>query len=65
MSLVERGRAALDQPVREVFPAFDGARPIVFHTRNATCMHPYVKGVTLMVNSIYNGWRWEDLWLDR
>jgi peptide/nickel transport system substrate-binding protein len=43
----------------------DGARPIVFHTRNATCMQPYLKGVTLMVNSIYNGWRFEDVWLDK
>jgi peptide/nickel transport system substrate-binding protein len=43
----------------------DGARPIIFHTRNATCMQPYVKGVTLMVNSIYNGWRFEDVWLDK
>jgi hypothetical protein len=24
-----------------------------------------VKNETLMVNSIYNGWRMEDLWLDR
>jgi peptide/nickel transport system substrate-binding protein len=43
----------------------DGARPIIFHTRNATCFHPHVKGLTLMVNSIYNGWRFEDLWLDK
>ena len=26
---------------------------------------PYVKGYTPMVNSIYNGWRMEDVWLDR
>jgi peptide/nickel transport system substrate-binding protein len=43
----------------------DGARPIIFHTRGATCLQPYVKGVTLMVNSIYNGWRFEDAWLDK
>jgi len=43
----------------------DGARPIIFHTRNATCYHPQVKGLTLMVNSLYNGWRFEDIWLDR
>ena len=43
----------------------DGARPIIFHTRNATCLQPHVKGVTLMVNSIYNGWRFEDAWLDK
>jgi peptide/nickel transport system substrate-binding protein len=43
----------------------DGARPIIFHTRNATCMQPQVKGLTIMVNSIYNGWRFEDAWLDK
>jgi peptide/nickel transport system substrate-binding protein len=43
----------------------DGARPIIFHARGATCMEPYVKGVTVMVNSIYNGWRFEDSWLDK
>jgi peptide/nickel transport system substrate-binding protein len=43
----------------------DGARPIIFHTRNSTCMQPQVKGLTIMVNSIYNGWRFEDVWLDR
>jgi peptide/nickel transport system substrate-binding protein len=24
-----------------------------------------VKGYTLMVNSVYNGWRMEDVWLDK
>ncbi len=43
----------------------DGARPIIFHATNATCMQKSVKGVTIMVNSIYNGWRMEDIWLDR
>jgi peptide/nickel transport system substrate-binding protein len=43
----------------------DVARPIVFHTRAATCWQPYVHGFTPMVNSSYNGYRFEDLWLDR
>jgi peptide/nickel transport system substrate-binding protein len=43
----------------------EGARPVIFHTRGATCWHPQVKGLTTMVNSIYNGWRLEDVWLDR
>jgi peptide/nickel transport system substrate-binding protein len=42
----------------------DGARPIIYHDRRGTCMQPQVKGVTIMVNSIYNGWRFEDAWLD-
>jgi peptide/nickel transport system substrate-binding protein len=43
----------------------DGARPIIFHAVNATCMQSSVKGLTVMVNSIYNGWRMEDVWLDK
>ncbi len=43
----------------------DAARPILFHTRGATCWQPAVKGLMTMVNSIYNGWRMEDVWLDR
>ena len=43
----------------------DGARPIIFHNIGATCMQPAVKGLTMMVNSIYNGWRFENVWLDR
>jgi peptide/nickel transport system substrate-binding protein len=44
--------------------AEDAARPILWHNRTGTCWHPYVKGYTLMVNSVYNGWRMEDVWLD-
>jgi peptide/nickel transport system substrate-binding protein len=45
--------------------AEDGARPIIFYDRRATCWNPQVKGLTLMVNSLFNGWRMEDVWLDR
>jgi len=45
--------------------AEDGARPIIFYPRGGTCSQPYVKGMTTMVNSIYNGYRMEDVWLDR
>jgi peptide/nickel transport system substrate-binding protein len=45
--------------------AEDGARPIIFYDRRATCWQPYVKGLTLMVNSLFNGWRMEDVWLDK
>jgi peptide/nickel transport system substrate-binding protein len=44
--------------------AEDGARPIIYHSRQATCRRSYVKGFNAMVNSVYNGWRFEDLWLD-
>ena len=43
----------------------DGARPIISHNRGATCMQPQLNGLTIMVNSQYNGWRMEDVWLDR
>ena len=45
--------------------AEDGARPIIFYDRRATCWQPRVKGLTLMVNSLFNGWRMEDVWLDK
>jgi len=41
------------------------ARPILYHRRAATCWHPELKGLTMMVNSQYNNWRMEDVWLDR
>lgn len=43
----------------------DAARPIIMHGRSATCYSPKVKNMTIMVNSIYNGWRFEDVWLDK
>jgi peptide/nickel transport system substrate-binding protein len=45
--------------------AEDVARPIIFHNRAGTCWQPYVKGLTIMVNSIFNGHRREDIWLDK
>ncbi|MGO8920226.1 MAG: ABC transporter substrate-binding protein [Stellaceae bacterium] len=43
----------------------DVARPIIYHIRAGTCWWPEVKGFTMMVNSGYNGYRFEDVWLDR
>ena len=43
----------------------DVAKPLVYFNKGATCWQPYVKNETVMENSIYNGWRMEDLWLDR
>jgi len=43
----------------------DGARPILYHNRFATCRHPQLKGLTIMTNSLFNGWRMEDVWLDK
>jgi peptide/nickel transport system substrate-binding protein len=41
----------------------DDARPILFYPKGATCWQPYVKGFTQMANSLFNGWRMEDVWL--
>jgi peptide/nickel transport system substrate-binding protein len=45
--------------------AADDARPIIFYRNGGTCRQPYVKGLTLMANSPFNGWRMEDVWLDK
>jgi peptide/nickel transport system substrate-binding protein len=44
--------------------AEDDARPILFYLQNANCWRPQLKGLMTMANSIYNSWRFEDLWLD-
>ena len=43
----------------------DVARPVTYFGQQAGCWHPHVKNYGIMVNSIYNGWRFEDVWLDR
>ena len=43
----------------------DVVRPMLFYNRAATCRRPEVKGLTIMVNSTFNGWLMEDVWLDR
>ena len=45
--------------------ADDVARPIMNYGVANTCWDPKVKGILLQVNSIYNGWRFEDAWLDK
>jgi peptide/nickel transport system substrate-binding protein len=45
--------------------AEDGARPAIFYPVSAACWQPYFKGHTMMVNGNYNGWRFEDTWLDK
>jgi peptide/nickel transport system substrate-binding protein len=41
------------------------AKPIIAYGRAAACWQPAVKNVTIHTNSIYNNWRFEDVWLDR
>ena len=70
--MVDRQSMEFDQAKRKALIwaierklAQDAARPILYHSRSGTCWQPYVKGYTPMVNSIYNGLRFEDVWLDR
>ncbi len=41
----------------------DGARPIIFNYRLGTCHYPQVHGITVMTNSLFNGWRFDNAWL--
>ena len=43
----------------------DVARPVISHGNANTCMQPQVKNLVLQHNSIYNGWRFEQVWLDK
>jgi peptide/nickel transport system substrate-binding protein len=45
--------------------AQDVARPVLYHSRSGTCWQPYVKNYVPMINSIYNGLRMEEVWLDK
>jgi peptide/nickel transport system substrate-binding protein len=45
--------------------AEDVARPVIHFQRAATCWYPHVKNLVLHQNSIYNGARFEDVWLDK
>ncbi len=40
-------------------------RPVLFFPAGASCRQPWVEGWTRMTNSIYNEWRFEDVWLDK
>ncbi|MFL5254874.1 MAG: ABC transporter substrate-binding protein [Rhodopila sp.] len=50
---------AIDQQLQN-----DVARPVILHMRGGTCWWPQVHGFTQMVNSSYNGYRFEDLWME-
>ena len=38
---------------------------MIFYMRGGTCWRPEVKNMSIMVNSTFNGWRMEYVWLDR
>src|ERR1700730_4789577 len=41
----------------------DGARPIIFNYRLGTCHYPRVHGITVLVKTLFNGWRLDNAWL--
>jgi len=41
------------------------APPFILYDRTATCWQPQVKGFVHHHNSIYNNWRFENVWLDK
>ena len=45
--------------------ANDGVRPLLYHNRSATCWRNHVKGYVHQLNSLYNNWRFERVWLDK
>jgi peptide/nickel transport system substrate-binding protein len=63
---MEANQEKRKQPVWEIDKKLqeDGARPIIYYARDVTCWQPRLKGLTTMVNSGFNGWRFEDVWLD-
>jgi peptide/nickel transport system substrate-binding protein len=70
--MVDRQSAEPDQEKRKKLVwdierklAEDGARAIIFYAPAGFCRQPYVKDMTMMSNSIYNGARMEDVWLDK
>ena len=50
----------IDRQIQE-----DVARPIILHNNSGTCWHPEVVGFRPALNSSYNRYRFEDVWLNR
>ncbi len=71
-ALVSRQSMEIDQAKRKEIAweidrklTQEAVRPMIYYLRGGTCWRPEVKNMSVMVNSIFNGWRMEDVWLDR
>ena len=42
----------------------EAVRPMLYYMYGATCWQPGLKGINIQVNSIYNNWRLDDVWLE-
>ena len=70
--LIEKQSREADQEKRKLIAweidkklTADAVRPMLYYLRGATCWRPEVKGLNIQVNSIYNNWRMEDVWIDK
>jgi peptide/nickel transport system substrate-binding protein len=45
--------------------AEDASRPVLLYSRFANCKQARLKGLVIVTNSRFNGWRMEDVWLDQ
>src|SRR5436190_19600170 len=43
----------------------EAVRPMLYYLRRGACWRPGGENIRVMVNSIYNGWRMDDVWLER
>ena len=59
------GRSYLEPYIRKSMRYLIPPSTIVYHTRAATCTQRQLKALTIMVDSQNNGWRIEDVWLER
>ena len=71
-ALIARQSAEADQAKRKEIAweidrklTQEAVRPMIYYLRGGTCWRPELKNMSVMVNSIFNGWRMEDVWLDR
>ena len=65
--LVRRMRGCVRSPQVTNRAKAGGRRRPADHLLRPPCdlLAAHVKGYTVMVNSIFNGWRMEDVWLDK
>jgi peptide/nickel transport system substrate-binding protein len=63
---METDQAKRKQLVWEIDRKLQNAavRPMAYHAVGNTCWHPRMHGLTPTSNSLYNGWRMENVWLD-
>jgi peptide/nickel transport system substrate-binding protein len=71
-ALIEKQSRESDQEKRKLIAweidkklTRDAVRPMLYYLPGVSCWRPEVKGLNIQVNSIYNNWRMEEVWLDK